>query len=30
MVVDEAILALTNYQLTDPLTVFYTDRPPIW
>jgi uncharacterized protein YfaS (alpha-2-macroglobulin family) len=27
VVVDEAILALTNYQLTDPLTVFYTDRP---
>ncbi len=26
VVVDEAILALTNYQLTDPLNVFYTDR----
>ncbi len=24
--VDEAILALTNYSLTDPLSVFYTDR----
>jgi uncharacterized protein YfaS (alpha-2-macroglobulin family) len=27
VVVDEAILALTNYQLADPLYVFYTDRP---
>lgn len=27
MVVDEAILALTNYQLTDPLAVFYESRP---
>jgi len=27
VVVDEAILALTNYQLSDPLSVFYTDRP---
>ena len=27
VVVDEAILALTNYQLTDPLSAFYTDRP---
>ncbi len=27
MVVDEAILALTNYQLSDPLSVFYADRP---
>ena len=26
VVVDEAILALTNYQLTDPLTVFYASR----
>ena len=26
MVVDEAILALTNYQLSDPLSIFYTDR----
>ena len=26
VVVDEAILALTNYQLTDPLTVFYYNR----
>ncbi len=26
VVVDEAILALTNYQLSDPLSVFYTDR----
>ena len=27
VVVDEAILALTNYQLSDPISVFYTDRP---
>lgn len=27
VVVDEAILALTGYQLTDPLNVFYTNRP---
>jgi uncharacterized protein YfaS (alpha-2-macroglobulin family) len=27
VVVDEAILALTNYQLTDPMSIFYTDRP---
>ncbi len=27
VVVDEAILALTNYQLSDPLHVFYADRP---
>jgi uncharacterized protein YfaS (alpha-2-macroglobulin family) len=27
VVVDEAILALTNYQLTDPLSIFYSDRP---
>lgn len=27
VVVDEAILALTNYQLTDPLSIFYADRP---
>ncbi len=27
VVVDEAVLALTNYQLTDPLAAFYTDRP---
>jgi hypothetical protein len=26
VVVDEAILALTNYQLTDPLSVFYSAR----
>jgi alpha-2-macroglobulin len=26
VVVDEAILALTNYQMTDPLSVFYTQR----
>lgn len=26
VVVDEAILALTNYQMSDPLSVFYTDR----
>ena len=27
VVVDEAILALTNYQMADPLTVFYSERP---
>jgi hypothetical protein len=27
VVVDEAVLALTNYQLADPLDVFYTQRP---
>jgi alpha-2-macroglobulin len=27
VVVDEAILALTNYQLADPLSVFYANRP---
>jgi uncharacterized protein YfaS (alpha-2-macroglobulin family) len=27
VVVDEAILALTNYQLTDPIAVFYQQRP---
>jgi len=27
VVVDEAILALTNYQLSDPINVFYADRP---
>ncbi len=27
VVVDEAILALSNYQLADPLQTFYTDRP---
>ena len=27
VVVDEAILALTNYQLSDPLSVFYEARP---
>ncbi|MEP6894720.1 MAG: alpha-2-macroglobulin family protein, partial [Chloroflexota bacterium] len=27
VVVDEAILALTNYQLSDPLSVFYENRP---
>ena len=26
VVVDEAILALTNYQLSDPLSVFYAER----
>ena len=26
VVVDEAILALTNYQLSDPLNVFYAER----
>jgi hypothetical protein len=31
VVVDEAILALSNYQLADPLSVFYTDRTAdIW
>ncbi len=29
VVVDEAILALTNYQLTDPLSVFYSGRAPL-
>ena len=28
VVVDEAILALSNYQLADPLSIFYADRPP--
>lgn len=27
VVVDEAILALTNYQMADPLSVFYASRP---
>ena len=27
VVVDEAILALTNYQLADPVSIFYTHRP---
>ncbi|PKN92309.1 MAG: hypothetical protein CVU44_14300 [Chloroflexi bacterium HGW-Chloroflexi-6] len=27
VVVDEAILALTNYQLGDPLGIFYSERP---
>ena len=27
VVVDEAILALTNYQLVDPISVFYQSRP---
>jgi uncharacterized protein YfaS (alpha-2-macroglobulin family) len=27
-VVDEAILALSNYRITDPLEVFYRHRPP--
>jgi hypothetical protein len=27
VVVDEAILALTDYSLTDPISVFYLDRP---
>ncbi|MBN1451792.1 MAG: hypothetical protein JW963_12320, partial [Anaerolineales bacterium] len=31
IVVDESILALTNYELTDPIAVFYTQRPSdIW
>jgi len=29
VVVDEAILALTNYQLSDPLAIFYQNRPAI-
>jgi uncharacterized protein YfaS (alpha-2-macroglobulin family) len=28
VVVDEAILALSNYQLPDPLAIFYQDRSP--
>ena len=28
VVVDEAILALTNYQLADPISVFYYTRHP--
>jgi len=27
VIVDEAILGLTNYQLTDPISVFYATRP---
>ena len=27
VVVDEAVLALTNYQLADPLAIFYSNRP---
>ena len=27
LVVDESVLALTNYQLTDPISVFYSNRP---
>lgn len=27
VIVDEAILALTNYQMRDPLSVFYANRP---
>ncbi|MEA3441388.1 MAG: alpha-2-macroglobulin family protein, partial [Chloroflexota bacterium] len=27
VVVDEAILALSNYQLADPMSIFYTHRP---
>ena len=27
VVVDEAILALSNYQLADPLSIFYAERP---
>jgi len=31
VVVDEAILALTNYQLADPISVFYANRPSdVW
>ncbi len=28
VVVDEAVLALTNYKLDDPISVFYSDREP--
>lgn len=28
VVVDEAILSLTNYRLDDPLSIFYKERPP--
>lgn len=28
VVVDEAVLALTNYQLADPLAIFYSQRSP--
>ena len=27
VMVDEAILALTNYQLSDPMSIFYSNRP---
>jgi hypothetical protein len=27
VVVDEAILALTNYQMADPMSLFYSNRP---
>ncbi len=30
VVVDEAILALTNYQMADPLGIFYSARPSYW
>ena len=35
VVVDEAILALTDYQTIDPLSIFYTERgvgcaQPVW
>ena len=30
VVVDEAILALTNYRLSDPLANFYSERPLDW
>ena len=29
VVVDEAILALTNYQMADPVSIFYADRPSL-
>ncbi len=29
VVVDEAILALTNYEITDPMSVFYSERPAL-
>lgn len=30
VIVDEAILALSNYQLLDPIATFYTERPMDW
>ena len=28
VVVDESVLALTNYQMADPISIFYSDRSP--